>query len=61
MFQSMVDAMDNDVSLDDLLTALRAVAESTRLRLLVLCSHGELTVSELAESAAETVPLPLSA
>ena len=49
----MVDALDDataiDVSLDELLGALRAVAEPTRLRLLVLCSRGELTVSELAQ------------
>ena len=36
-------------SMDELLAALRAAAESTRLRLLVLCARGELTVSELAQ------------
>src|SRR5215472_6885890 len=56
MFQSMVDAMDQDVSLDDLLAALRAVAEPTRLRLLVLCARGELTVSELAEILGQSQP-----
>lgn len=30
-----------------LLTALRAIGEPTRLRLLALCARGELTVSEL--------------
>jgi ubiquinone/menaquinone biosynthesis C-methylase UbiE/DNA-binding transcriptional ArsR family regulator len=56
MFESMVDAMDDPVSLDDLLAALRAVAEPTRLRLLVLCSRGELTVSELAEILGQSQP-----
>src|SRR5579884_1848342 len=42
--------------MDDLLTALRAVAEPTRLRLLVLCSHGELTVSELADILGQSQP-----
>jgi ArsR family transcriptional regulator len=56
MFQSMVDTMDQDVSLDDLLAALRAVAEPTRLRLLVLCARGELTVSELAEILGQSQP-----
>jgi len=32
-----------------LLAALRAVAEPTRLRLVVLCARGELTVSELTQ------------
>src|SRR5215475_3854909 len=45
-----------DVSLDELLGALRAVAESTRLRLLVLCSRGELTVSELAQILGQSQP-----
>ena len=52
----MVAPMDHGVSLDDLLAALRAVAEPTRLRLLVLCSHGELTVSELAEILGQSQP-----
>src|SRR5271163_5133084 len=52
----MVDASDNDASLDDLLAALRAVAEATRLRLLVLCSKGELTVSELAQILGQSQP-----
>jgi ArsR family transcriptional regulator len=56
MFESMVASMDRDVSLDDLLSALRAVAEPTRLRLLVLCSHGELTVSELADILGQSQP-----
>jgi len=42
--------------LDDLLAALRAVAEPTRLRLLVLCARGELTVSELAQILGQSQP-----
>src|ERR1700675_4522278 len=45
-----------DVSLDTLLAALRAVAEPTRLRLLVLCARGELTVSELAQILGQSQP-----
>ena len=52
----MADAPDNDALLDDLLVALRAVAEATRLRLLVLCSKGELTVSELAQILGQSQP-----
>src|ERR1700735_595009 len=37
-------------SLNELLAALRAVAEPSRLRLLVLCARGELTVRELGQS-----------
>ena len=43
-------------SFDQTLAALRAVAESTRLRLLLLCAHGELTVSELTEVLAIEQP-----
>ncbi|HWB50878.1 MAG TPA: metalloregulator ArsR/SmtB family transcription factor [Stellaceae bacterium] len=56
MFESMIGSMDDEVSLGDLLAALRAVAEPTRLRLLVLCSRGELTVSELAEILGQSQP-----
>src|ERR1700687_4982819 len=45
-----------DVSLDELLGALRAVAEPTRLRLLVLCSRGELAASELAQILGQSQP-----
>src|SRR3954454_17927095 len=37
------------VSMDEMLGALRAIAEPSRLRLLILCARGELTVSELAQ------------
>ena len=40
----------------ELLAALRAVAETTRLRLLVLCARGELTVSELAQILGQSQP-----
>src|ERR1051325_144848 len=43
-------------SMGDLLAALRAVAEPTRLRLLVLCARGELTVSELAQILGQSQP-----
>ena len=42
--------------MDELLAALRAVAETTRLRLLVLCARGELTVSELAQILGQSQP-----
>src|ERR1700694_5306632 len=43
-------------SMDELLAALRAAAEPTRLRLLVLCARGELTVSELAQILGQSQP-----
>jgi ubiquinone/menaquinone biosynthesis C-methylase UbiE len=42
--------------MEDLLAALRAIAEATRLRLLVLCAHGELTVSELTQILGQSQP-----
>src|SRR5271166_3345462 len=42
--------------MEHLLAALRAVAEATRLRLLVLCAHGELTVSELTQILGQSQP-----
>ena len=38
------------------LSALRAAAEATRLRLLQLCSRGELTVSELTDILGQSQP-----
>src|SRR5579863_7207527 len=53
-------AMPNDLetgaSMEQLLAALRAVAEPTRLRLLVLCARGELTVSELTQILGQSQP-----
>src|SRR5579863_3944584 len=42
--------------MEHLLAALRAVAEPTRLRLLVLCARGELTVSELTRILGQSQP-----
>ncbi len=42
--------------MEHLLSALRAVAEATRLRLLVLCTRGELTVSELTQILGQSQP-----
>ena len=42
--------------MDELLAALRAVAEPSRLRLLVLLARGELTVSELAQILGQSQP-----
>jgi ArsR family transcriptional regulator len=42
--------------MDAILAALRAAAEPTRLRLLVLCAHGELTVSELVQILGQSQP-----
>ena len=39
-----------------LLTGLRAAAEPTRLRLLVLCAHSDLTVNELAHILGQSQP-----
>src|SRR5213080_4748454 len=49
-------AVPAGASMDELLAALRAAAESTRLRLLVLCTRGELTVSELAQILGQSQP-----
>lgn len=43
-------------SLDNLLNALRAAGESTRLRLLALCAEGELTVTELTQILGQSQP-----
>jgi len=43
-------------SMDDLLTALRAAAEPTRLRIVALLAHGELTVSELVRILGQSQP-----
>ncbi|MBV9553329.1 MAG: metalloregulator ArsR/SmtB family transcription factor [Alphaproteobacteria bacterium] len=52
----MADAAAETARIPDLLAALRAVAEQTRLRLLVLCAKGELTVSELAQILGQSQP-----
>src|SRR5438874_11291438 len=52
----MADDLEPGASMSELLAALRAVAETTRLRLLVLCARGELTVSELAQILGQSQP-----
>jgi ubiquinone/menaquinone biosynthesis C-methylase UbiE len=42
--------------MDEVLAALRAAAEGTRLRLLALCAESELTVSELTEILGQSQP-----
>src|ERR1700739_4853395 len=42
--------------MEHLLAALRAVAEPTRLRLIVLCARGERTVSELTQILGQSQP-----
>ncbi|HYM01429.1 MAG TPA: metalloregulator ArsR/SmtB family transcription factor [Stellaceae bacterium] len=42
--------------MEELLTALRAVAEPTRLRLLALCAASELTVSDLTDILGQSQP-----
>jgi SAM-dependent methyltransferase len=42
--------------MDHLLAALRAIAEPTRLRLVVLCARAELTVSELTQILGQSQP-----
>lgn len=43
-------------TMDALLTGLRAAAEPTRLRLLALCAHGDLTVGELTSAVGQSQP-----
>src|SRR5271168_1287762 len=42
--------------MEELLAGLRAVAETTRLRLLLLCGQGELTVTELTDILGQSQP-----
>lgn len=42
--------------MDALLVALKAAAEPTRLRLLALCAHGELSVSDLTQILGQSQP-----
>src|SRR4051795_6970198 len=43
-------------SMEAMLAALRAIAEPSRLRLVVLCARGELTVSELTQILGQSQP-----
>ena len=47
---------ENTSSLDQTLEALRAVGEHTRLRILLLCAHGELTVGDLTQILDQSQP-----
>lgn len=42
--------------MEDILQALRAAAEQTRLRILVLCAHSELSVGELVQILGQSQP-----
>lgn len=42
--------------MDNLVSALKAAAEPTRLRIIALCLHGELTVSELVKILGQSQP-----
>jgi ubiquinone/menaquinone biosynthesis C-methylase UbiE len=53
---AMAGDPETGASMGELLAALRAVAETTRLRLLVLCARGELTVTELAQILGQSQP-----
>lgn len=52
----MISEPDGGASMGEMLAALRAVAEPSRLRLLVLCARGELTVTELAHILGQSQP-----
>jgi ubiquinone/menaquinone biosynthesis C-methylase UbiE/DNA-binding transcriptional ArsR family regulator len=52
----MTAEIGSGASMEQLLAALRAAAEATRLRLVILCAHGELTVSELAQILGQSQP-----
>src|ERR671939_563450 len=61
MFSSMAGeaetaAAEPGASMEETLAALRAIAEPSRLRLLILCARGELTVSELAQILGQSQP-----
>src|SRR5499433_3833963 len=42
--------------MEEILAALRAIAEPTRLRLVILCARGELTVTELTQILGQSQP-----
>jgi ubiquinone/menaquinone biosynthesis C-methylase UbiE/DNA-binding transcriptional ArsR family regulator len=48
--------MEHKTYVEDLLTGLRAIAETTRLRLLFALSHGEFNVSELTRILGQSQP-----
>src|SRR5215213_1138173 len=52
----MIREVSSGAPMGELLGALRAAAEPSRLRLLVLCARGELTVTELAQILGQSQP-----
>lgn len=42
--------------MEELLQAMRAIAEPTRIRILALCAHSELTVSEIVQILGQSQP-----
>src|SRR5437763_16676429 len=52
----MIGEVSSGAPMGELLGALRAAAEPSRLRLLVLCARGELTVTELAQILGQSQP-----
>src|ERR1700749_2023372 len=60
MFSSMArereTAAEPGASMEEILAGLRAIPEPSRLRLLILCARGELTVSELAQILGQSQP-----
>ncbi len=53
---NLLGAAAGEAGMAELLAGLRAAAEPTRLRLLALCAHGELTVSELTQILGQSQP-----
>jgi ubiquinone/menaquinone biosynthesis C-methylase UbiE len=51
-----VRSVEQRVSMNRLLGGLKAVAEPTRLRILSLCAHAELTVSDLTQILGQSQP-----
>lgn len=56
MFMSFLSPPLQPIGLDHALAALRAAGEPTRLRVLALLAHGELTVSDLTDILAQSQP-----
>jgi ArsR family transcriptional regulator len=54
--QGILNPMVDTASLDDVLAALRAAGEETRLRLLALCAQADLTVSDLTRILGQSQP-----
>ena len=52
----LANVHSSDTGLDAVLQALRAVAEPTRLRILVLCARADLTVTDLTSILGQSQP-----